>query len=62
MKKTINHYMAAAGLAMSVLALGACNDEWDDHYDVQGIGAGGNVSLWQTITANEELTNFARVL
>ena len=33
MKKTINHYMAAAGLAMSVLALGACNDEWDDHYD-----------------------------
>lgn len=54
--------MKAAGLMLSALAIGACSDTWDDHYDGANGVPGSNVSLWETIASNSELTNFARVI
>lgn len=53
-------YTKVLGLALATLAFGACSDEWDEHYDVKPVGTGE--SLWQTISADAELSNFARVL
>ncbi len=41
------------------LAFMACNDKWNDHYDVMSSGEG---TLWQAISGNEDLSNFARVV
>lgn len=62
MKKTFNHYMKAAGLALAALAAGACSDTWDDHYNGGNGVPGSDVSLWQAIASNDQLSNFARVL
>lgn len=42
-------------------AITSCTDTWDDHYDgtVEGAKDG---SLWQAITSNSELSNFASVI
>lgn len=50
----------AFGLALSALALSGCSDTWDDHYDVPQGGEG--VSLWQAISNDSELSNFASVV
>ncbi len=62
MNKTFNHYMKAAGLALAALAAGACSDTWDDHYNGGNGVPGSDISLWQTIASNDQLSNFARVL
>ncbi len=62
MNKTFNHYMKAAGLALAALAAGACSDTWDDHYNGGNGVPGSDISLWQAIASNEQLSNFARVL
>lgn len=62
MMKAINKYMKASGLFCAALALGACSDEWDDHYDVAGGVAGSNVTLWETMNSNSQLSNFTKVL
>ena len=62
MMKAINKYMKASGLFCAALALGACSDEWDDHYDVAGGVPGSNVTLWETMNANSQLSNFTKVL
>lgn len=47
-------------LALTALvAVTACSDDWDDHYKAGNI-MGGN-SLWTTIEANPDLSNFASV-
>lgn len=44
------------------LAFGACSD-WDDHYDAGASVSGtSNKTLWETISQNDELTDFASVL
>lgn len=48
------------GAALSALALTGCSDTWDDHYDVAQGGEGA--SLWQVISQDAELSNFATVL
>ena len=40
-------------------ALTACNDEWNDHYDVAAADSG---TLWQAINGSSELSNFASVV
>lgn len=46
---------------LSLLFIGtvSCTDEWNDHYRAESLGEG---SLWQAISANPDLTNFAKVL
>ena len=49
------------GLAMAAtLIFNACTDDWDEHYDVKPQGNG--VSLWKTISTDENLSNFKTVL
>ena len=44
------------------VALTACTDTWDEHYD--GVGGGGihEGTLWEAIKSNPELSNFASVV
>lgn len=48
-------------LGLSVLAVGlaSCSDEWDNHYKAVEQGEG---SLWEVISAQSDLTNFAKLL
>lgn len=39
--------------------MSACSDKWDEHYEVSQAADG---SLWQTIVANPDLSNFAEVV
>lgn len=54
-----NIYKKVFGALMIALAFVACNDKWSDHYDVASSGEG---TLWQAISENENLSNFARVV
>ena len=53
-------YIKVLGLALTALAFHACSDDWDEHYKVQPQVSG--VSLWQTISTDENLSNFKLVL
>ncbi len=53
-------YKKALGLALAALTATACSDEWNDHYDVGVIGS--DVSIWQAISEDENLSNFASVV
>ena len=59
--KRYNIYNKVLGLALAVLTFTACSDTWDDHYDNQGEGM-NDCSLWQAISQNGNLSNFARVV
>ena len=58
--KYSNKYIKVLGLALTALAFHACSDDWDEHYKVQPQVSG--VSLWQTISTDENLSNFKLVL
>lgn len=60
MKKYIL-YNKVIGLAVAALTLAACSDTWDDHYDKKGEGT-NDATLWQAITQNGNLSNFAKVV
>ena len=47
------------GMALAALALVACNDTWDEHYSPS---QSSELTLWQTIQQNSDLSNFARVV
>lgn len=53
-------YTKVLGLALAALAFNACSDDWDEHYKAQPQGSG--VSLWQTISTDENLSNFRLVM
>lgn len=55
-----NKYTKVLGLALAALAFNACSDEWDEHYVAKPQGNG--LSLWQTISTDETLSNFKLVL
>lgn len=57
--KHSNIYKKVFGAVIIALAFMACNDKWNDHYDVMSSGEG---TLWQAISGNEDLSNFARVV
>ena len=56
--KCIRACLVCCGIAA---VLTACTDTWDDHYDAaaQGVNSG---SLWQAITQDASLSNFASVI
>ncbi|MDO5446947.1 MAG: fasciclin domain-containing protein [Prevotellaceae bacterium] len=56
MKKIIN---ILSLFAVTSLLFISCTDKWDDHYEVKTLGDG---SLWQSLTANRDLSNFVSVL
>ena len=49
------------GLALVALTFMACSDTWDEHYDTIGEGT-NDATLWQAITQNGNLSNFAKVV
>ena len=57
-------YNKVLGLAVAALTFVACTDTWDDHYESLGGGANGmhEGTLWQAISNNQNLSNFAKVL
>ena len=55
----INRGLLFCGVAV---ALAACSDTWDDHYDSTGSGSVHEGSLWQAIKSNPDLSNFASVV
>ena len=58
---TYKIYSKVIGLAVAALTLAACSDTWDDHYDKKGEGT-NDATLWQAITQNGNLSNFAKVV
>ena len=58
---TFKIYSKVIGLAVAALTLAACADTWDDHYDKKGEGT-NDATLWQAITQNSNLSNFAKVV
>lgn len=44
------------------VALTACTDTWDDHYESLGSGDVHEGTLWQAIKSNSNLSNFAKVI
>lgn len=54
-------YHTVLGLAVAALALTACSDEWNDHYEGQAIDV-KNASLWEAIQKDGSLSNFASVV
>lgn len=61
-----SHYIslwATACLTASALFMGACADEWNDHYDGQGQqSAADQPTLMELVKADKELAQFQRVL
>lgn len=58
---TYKIYNKVIGLAVAALTFAACADTWDDHFDKKGEGM-NDASLWQAITQNSNLSNFAKVV
>ena len=61
MKRLLSYRTICSLVAVSALALGACTDTWNDHYDTTAADVKGG-SLWQAIEGDSQLSNFARVL
>lgn len=59
--KYSNIYKKVLGLALAALTIAACSDKWDEHYDAP-LAGGSNMSLWEAISADPQLSNFARVV
>ena len=59
--KRYNIYNKVLGLVLAVLTFTACSDTWDDHYSSKNEGMNDN-SLWQAISQNSNLSNFAKVV
>ena len=56
-------YKKVMGLAaMAALTFAACTDKWDDHYVDSPLEGANQGTLWQAITQNGQLNNFARVV
>ncbi|MBR5655299.1 MAG: fasciclin domain-containing protein [Prevotella sp.] len=61
MMKRYSIFNKVIGLALVALTFMACSDTWDEHYDQQSEGM-NDASLWQAITQNSNLSNFAKVV
>ena len=59
--KRYNIYNKVLGLVLAVLTFMACTDTWDDHYSSKNEGM-NDYSLWQAISQNSNLSNFAKVV
>ena len=45
---------------MAALCYSSCSDKWDEHYGENSEGI-VNATLWEAISGNADLTNFAKV-
>ena len=54
-------YNKVIGLAIAALTFAACADTWNDHFENRGEGI-NEASLWQAISQNSNLSNFAKVV
>lgn len=61
MMKRYSIYNKVIGLALVALTFMACSDTWEDHFDKQSEGM-NDASLWQAISQNSNLSNFAKVI
>ena len=61
MMKRYSIYNKVIGLALVALTFMACSDTWEDHFDKQSEGM-NDASLWQAISQNSNLSNFAKVV
>ena len=61
MMKRYSIYNKMIGLALVALTFMACSDTWEDHFDKQSEGM-NDASLWQAISQNSNLSNFAKVV
>lgn len=60
MKRNTNYiFQSAVALFAASLALTACTDTWDDHYESTKMGNG---TIWQALQANPNLKNFSKVV
>ncbi len=57
--KTIRKIQYIMAVAVITALLPACSDKWDDHYSED---TAGNGTLWEAVSVNGELGNFARVV
>lgn len=57
--KSYNIYKKAVGVMIIALTCLGCSDDWDEHYSVPSVAQG---SLWEAISSDAELSNFARVV
>ncbi len=58
--KTTSTYIGALTLGLAAMAVASCSDTWDDHYDTVEESV-ANETLWEIISNNSELSNFAEV-
>ena len=62
MNKNIKHFLVAGLVCCGMAtALTACSD-WDDHYDSSNITGGGNLTLWEQLESDKQLSDFCEVL
>lgn len=62
MMKRSKIYSKIAGIALATLAMAGCSDTWNDHYDAPLSGNAIDATLWEVISNNEQLSNFAKVV
>lgn len=61
MKIKKSYKLQAAAVLATALCCASCSDTWDDHYSEASNGI-INTTLWEAISSNAELTNFAKVI
>ena len=59
MTKYCNIYSKVLGAMAIALSITSCTDTWDDHYNISSTYDG---NLWESISTNQELSNFASVV
>lgn len=60
MKMKKIYKMQTAAVLVTALCCVSCSDTWDDHYSANSEGV-VNETLWQAISENSDLSNFAKV-
>lgn len=62
MTKNIKYFLMAGTVCCGMTAaLISCSD-WDDHYAPTDVASGSNLTLWQQLEANDQLSDFRQVL
>ena len=60
MKIFKTYKIQALAAIMAALCYSSCSDKWDEHYGENSEGI-VNATLWEAISGNADLTNFAKV-
>jgi len=58
--KRMKKYIGVIALGSTILLAPSCSDSWDDHYDA-GQGTSATQSLWELISENSNLSNYAEL-